>query len=324
MVESRHRVAVAVVDAGGRLRARAGAATTVTYARSALKPIQALPLIEDGVAERFGLSARELALCCGSHGGELIHVEAAASILRKIGADETALVCGPHAPLHPAAAKALEAAGRLPRRLHNNCSGKHAGMLALARHHGWSMAGYEQAQHPLQQRVLDEVARWCGVPIDEIGTAVDGCGVITFALSLPALARSFALLAAGARRSAQPSAASAIVRAMTRCPEYVGGTERLCTELIRVTEGRVFAKVGAEGVYCAGVPGAELGIALKIEDGARRAAEPALLAVLRTLGLLAQEELGELGRFAEPDVVNTRGERVGRVRASLELEATDG
>lgn len=317
-VESVHRVSVAVVDVEGRLRASAGDPGFMAVARSAVKPIQAVPVVEDGVADRFAFSKRELALCCASHSGEASHVELACSMLRRIGVGEEALVCGAHEPMHAQSADALRAAGHPPRRVHNNCSGKHIGMLALAVAHGWPVAGYERADHPVQARLLGALASWTGVAADEIPIAVDGCGVITYALPLHRLARAFAAFAAGAR--AGDATPRRIVRAMVRRPEYVGGTGRLCTELMRAARGRIFAKGGAEGVYCAGIPGAELGIALKVEDGANRAAEPALIGVLRALGLLSNDEMMWLAEFAEPDVKNTRWESVGRIRALIDLE----
>ena len=317
IVESRHCVSVAVVDGSGVLRASAGDPELVAYARSAVKPMQAVPLIEDGVLDRFHFTPVELALACASHSAEPRHVEGVYGMLRKIGADEHALACGAHAPMHEPSARALREAGRAPTRIHNNCSGKHAGMLALARAHGWPLAGYQDEAHEVQQRMLHEIARWTRMQPDEITCGVDGCGVVTFAVPLIALAGAFASFAAAARRG--EGAAARIVGAMTSHPEYVAGTDRMCTELMRVAGGRIFAKVGAEGVYCAGVPGAELGIALKVEDGALRAAEPVLLAVLRKLGLLSDDELATLARFVEPDIRNTRGERVGTVRAIVQL-----
>jgi L-asparaginase II len=317
MVESRHVVSVAVADGEGALRATAGDPELVTFARSAIKPLQALPLVDDGAAGKFGLGAAELALACASHNAEPYHVDVALTMLRRIGLDEHALACGAHPPMHEPAALALREAGRAATRVHNNCSGKHAGMLALARAHGWPVAGYHDVDHPVQQRMLQELTRWSGVAPEDITIAVDGCGVATFALPLSGMARAFGGLAAAARRG--ETAPAAVVRAMTTYPEYVAGTNRLCTELMRASAGRIVAKVGAEGVYCAAVPGAELGIALKVEDGARRAAEPALLGVLHALGLLSGDEIGVLARFAEPVVRNTRGERVGELRAVVEL-----
>ena len=319
-VESRHRVSVAVVDAHGQLRAWAGDPRMITFARSAIKPFQALPLVADGAADAFDLNASELAVCCASHSGEARHVAAVGSILRKIGADEEALACGPHAPFHELSARVLREAGEKPRRIHNNCSGKHAGMLALARHHGWPLAGYHLPGHPVQQRVTRELSQWTDVGEDDLLFATDGCGVVTFAAPLDRFALGFARLAAAARKGAAD--ASRIVSAMVRYPEYVAGTDRLCTTLMRAASGRIFAKVGAEGVYMAGVPGAELGVALKVEDGAQRAAEPALVAVLNKLSLLTGEEMAGLERYAEPRLKNTRGEEIGVIQSHVKL-ATD-
>jgi L-asparaginase II len=273
--------------------------------------------VDDGAADRFGLGADELALCCGSHSGEPRHVRAAESILRKAGVDADSLSCGPHPPFHAATRRDLVEAGLEPGRLHNNCSGKHAGMMLLARAHGWDPRGYERADHPVQERILTEVTRWTDLPAEAIGSATDGCGVICFALPLQNMALAYARLAADARRGS--TAAEAVVRAMTEHPEMVAGEGRLCTDLMRCTEGRVFAKLGAEGVYCVGVPGAELGIALKVEDGAGRALAPALLGLLRTLDLISEDDLGVLMRHAFPEVRNTRGEVVGQLRPRLKL-----
>jgi L-asparaginase II len=319
MVESVHRVHVAVADAAGRLRAHAGDARRRCWARSAIKPMQAVPLVEDGVVERYRFADRELALCCGSHSGEARHVETAAAMLRRVGLEEDALACGGHEPFDAAAAEALRAAGRRPGRLHNNCSGKHAGMLALARRHEWPTAGYHEADHPVQRRMLDELVRWTGLAREDVPVGVDGCGVATFGLGVDALARGFARFGAAAR-GGQPGPARVLL-AMTKWPDYVAGSGRLCTRLLGVSAGRIVAKVGAEGVYAVCVQGAELGIALKVEDGARRASEPALLAVLRALGLLSDDEVGELAAFVSPEVRNTRGERVGEIRVVLELES---
>lgn len=319
VIESRHQVSIAVVDAHGHLRATSGDPQTLTFARSAIKPIQALPLVEDGVAERYEFTEQELALCCASHNGEARHVETARAMLRKIGADEDALACGAHVPMGRTAANALVNTGRQPGRIHNNCSGKHAGMLALARYYGWPLVGYHLPEHPVQQRMLTEVARWSGAIADEIPIAVDGCGVSTFGLTLERMATAFAAYAGAARRGVEGPAR--IVQAMVRNPEYVAGSERMCTDLMRVARGRIFAKVGAEGVYLAGIPGAELAVALKVADGATRASEPALLATLRVLGLLSDDEIGQLEKYARPEVMNTRNERVGTIRAHIRLEA---
>jgi L-asparaginase II len=206
-------------------------------------------------------------------------------------------------------------------RLHNNCSGKHAGMLALARARGWDPEGYHLPEHPVQARILEEVARWTRMPAEAIGVGTDGCGVVCFALPLRRMALAFAALAAAAR-SGEPAPA-AVVGAMTAHPEMVAGPGRICTELARVTEGRLFAKVGAEGVYCVGVPGAELGIALKVEDGSERAVAPAVAGVLRELDLISEDDFGALHRYVFRELSNSRGEVVGEVRPVIRLRAAD-
>jgi L-asparaginase II len=316
LVESRHRVHLVIAHAERGVVATCGDPGYVSFVRSAIKMFQALPLVEDEVVAALGLTAEELALCTASHNAEPMHVDAALRLLAKAGVEEDALACGPHPPMHPPAAAALEAAGRPPSRIHNNCSGKHAGMLALARHHRWAAEGYHQLAHPVQQRVLDTLSTWAGVPSKDIVIAVDGCGLPTFALPLEAVARACAGLAAAA---ATPSPAQTVVQAMTRHPEYVAGTGRLCTVLMRTSSTPLFAKVGAEGYYCAGVPSMRLGLALKIEDGARRGSEPALLAALRAVDAVTDVELETLREFSRPLVLNTRGEIVGEVRTRLGL-----
>jgi L-asparaginase II len=186
LVESSHRVSIVVVDGAGHVRATSGDPDLVVFARSAVKPVQAQPLVDDGVLERFGWGDPELALACASHSGEAQHVDLAGTMLESIGVGENALACGAHMPFDDAAARLLRDRGMLPRRLHNNCSGKHAGMLALAAAHGWRLDGYNDPAHPVQRRMLEEMARWSGVAANDIGVAVDGCGVATFALPLRA------------------------------------------------------------------------------------------------------------------------------------------
>ena len=317
VAESRHRVHVAVVDAEGQLRAYAGEPETVTFWRSSAKPFQALAVVEDGAADRFGITDPELAVICGSHVGSPRHTAAAESVLRRAGLDAEALACGPHAPWHEPTRRELQEAGLEPVRLHNNCSGKHAGMLALARARGWEPQDYNRPEHPVQLRMLSEVARWAQMPAEAIAGGNDGCGVVCFALPLRNMALAYANLARAAR--AGERAPARVVGAMTSHPELVAGKGRLCTEIMRRSEGRVVAKIGAEGVYCVGVPGAEIGVALKVEDGSTRAVAPAILAVLRELDLMSEDDYGAMYALAYPDVVNTRGEVTGQLRPDVRL-----
>ena len=310
VVESRHRVHAVVAEASEGIVGGWGDEAWVTVLRSVAKPFQALPLVADGAARRFGISEEEIALCCGSHNSEEVHMEAARSILAKAGVPEELLVCGVHAPLLAARRDELSAAGTPWTPLMSNCSGKHAGMLALAAFHGWPLRGYDRTDHPLQRRIGREVAKWAGVTPAEMAWETDGCGVPTFALPLSALAMAVVRLAVAAREEGPPRR---IVRAMTRHPFLVAGTGRLCTRLMEEEGGRVFAKVGTEGVYVAGDLERGLGVALKVEDGAWRAAPPALIDVLDRSGILSAGARRALGDFAEPVLRNTRGDEVGRV-----------
>lgn len=339
-VESRHRVSAAVTDAEGRLIAYCGDPNLVTFMRSAAKPFQAIPLIEDGAAERFGVTSQEIALACASHNSEPYQVELVGAFLNRIGLSEGDLACGPHRPLSAELAL-VDADGATdlglssktatrtsqtassgtsaqpqssPRsRLASNCSGKHAAMLALAKHHGWPTAGYHVADHPVQERCRQTVARWAAVAKESMGEAVDGCGVVTFALPLSRMALTYAKLA-----SSNEPAAGTIVRAITSHPDLIGGRGRSCTALMQRYPGRVLAKVGAEGVYGAALLDRGIGIALKVEDGHNWAAVVALLVVLDQLGLdPSPRDL--LPEFARITIRNTRGEIVGHLQPSGRL-----
>lgn len=315
VVESRHALHLAVSDPGGRLVRWSGDPERLTYYRSAAKPFQALPLAEDGVAERFGLTDAELALCCGSHEGDEEHVEGARSILARAGLGEEALRCGPHPPFSPSAARRLAEAGDEPRPIHNNCSGKHAGMLALAVARGWEPEGYHRAGHPVQERMMAEVARWSGCRESKVATGVDGCGVVCFAVPLGAMAASYARFGLAAAEG-DPGPAR-IVGAMTTHPVMVGGRGRVGTRVMERTGLRAFVKLGAEGVYGGGLPDQGLGFALKVEDGGRRAVEAAVVGLLDALGAFDAGDREALEDLLRPPVTNTRGEEVGCLETEL-------
>lgn len=320
VVESRHEVHIAVSEVSGTLVARLGDTAGLTYYRSAAKPLQALPLVEEGIADRYALSPAELALCCASHEGEAEHVEGVRSILAKAGADEGLLACGPQVPFSPRSAQALARAGDEPKRIHNNCSGKHAGMLALAVGMGWDPAGYHLPDHPVQRRMLAEIARWTRLSVGEIATGVDGCGVVCFAVPLDVMAASFARFAEQSRSDGGPSR---IVSAMTAHPFMVGGTGRTCTDVMEVGEGAVFVKLGAEGVYAGGVPERGFGFAIKVADGGRRAVEVALVRTLGEMGAFSTAQVDALAKHGRPELINTRGEIVGLVRPDFSLGVGD-
>jgi len=315
-IESVHVVHVAVVDPAGRIIASVGDPDRPVFLRSAAKPFQALPLVEDGIADQVGMSPRELALACGSHGGQPEHVQTVRTFLGRIGMSEDQLECGPHLPMHEPSAHRLLESGAQPNRIHNNCSGKHAAMLAFAARKGWDPTGYVGAGHPLQDRMLAEVARWSETPTGDIETAVDGCGVVTFELPLHVLAGAFARFGASASRGEE---AGRVVGAMVAEPFFVAGDGRLCTDLMEQAGDRVFVKTGAEGVYAAGMCDGAFGVALKVEDGARRANDVALVAALAALGAIGEEDRLALSAHGRPEVLNTLGDAVGELRAELDL-----
>ncbi len=316
-VESSHRVHVAVVTAEGELVARVGDPRRITFFRSAAKPLQALPLVEDGVVEAFGLTDEELALSTGSHNSEPLHVETARSLLRKAGVEESFLGCGPHRPLREETAEDLIREGVVLGAVHSNCSGKHAGMLALAEHHGWDLAGYLAPEHPVQERVVRELARWTGCPAEEFRKGIDGCGAPTWAVPLDRMAGAYARFT---RAESSGGAARRIVEAMTVHPYFVAGTDRMCTAVMSTAGDRAFVKIGAEGVYCGGMRGRGLGVALKVEDGAWRANEAAMMHVLEQLDVFREGDLTELAAFRSPPIRNSLGQITGYVTARFELQ----
>ena len=314
--ESEHRVHAVVVNDRGELQWAVGDPNRATFLRSAAKPLQALPLLDDGVADRFDFTSSELALCCASHNSEPRHVQTVAGLLERLGLDESALACGGHPPLRPEEGLRLAGEGRRPGSLESNCSGKHTGMLALAVAHGWPVVGYEKEEHPVQRRMKAEVARWTDLDPARLETGVDGCGVTCVRAPLDRIAASFARLGVAARTE---GSARRIVRAMVEHPGMVAGLGRLDTAIMRSTEGTVFAKVGAEGVYAAGIPEAGLGVALKIEDGGWRAADVAFVHVLDRLGYTDPMRDDAVSSFRRPTIVNTRGEPVGRIDPEFDL-----
>ena len=318
VLESRHAVHVAVVDGAGALVAQAGNPDLVTFWRSAAKPFQAVPLVQDGVVERFGLTRQDLALACASHSSEPAQVGLVREFLQRIGCSERDLMCGPHRPLSDAVAKDYEMRGLRLTAIYSNCSGKHTGMLALAKAHGWPTEFYARIDHPVQQRCLKAVSEHTERAAKAIGVAVDGCGVACFALPLRNMALAYARLGSrewgvgpdGAdRREPLPTPHSQILQAMLHHPELIAGEGRPCTEMMRAHPGRVVTKVGAEGVYSALLIREGLGVTLKVEDGHSVAAALAIAAVLAELGLKPQP-----ASLLKKPITNSRGETVGEMR----------
>ncbi|HVR42461.1 MAG TPA: asparaginase [Thermoanaerobaculia bacterium] len=339
-LESSHYGSVAVVDSLGRLLAWAGDPAHRTFLRSAAKPIQAIPLALEGGIEEYELSSEELALVCASHGGEPKHVATAAALLRKGELDETDLLCGAHAPLDERAAAELRQSGDPPTPLHNNCSGKHAGMLLACRLLELPTADYVDPEHPLQKQTLQILAEFAGIDPDEIGLAVDGCGVPAYHLPLYRTALAYARFAGSARpNGSEPSlpryadAARDLFDAMTSHPDYVAGAWSMTTPLMEAFDGRLLAKEGAEGFYAMALepslaaPVLErlgfdeplaLGIALKIADGSMaRGRDPAVLRTLEQLGIPI--DTAPLAAYRDLRITNTAGRQVGRIRSEFEL-----
>jgi L-asparaginase II len=313
-IESRHRASLAVVDRHGRIVAAAGASEAPAFPRSAIKPIQALPVIESGAADRFAFTTAEIALSCASHGGEPAHAATAANMLARAGLGPQDLECGAHPPYHVPSQHALIRAGEAPTALHNNCSGKHAGMLATAVHLGEKTRGYILPEHPVQQRIVRVFEEMCGLDLASAPRGVDGCGLPQIAIPLRALALGMAQFGApDALPLARAAACKRIAAALIANPFMIAGSGRFCTAAMEIAAGKAIVKTGAEGVYMAAIPAKGLGIAIKIEDGAARAAEVALATLLARYGGFDDAQLAKLDALANPALTNAAGLRIGKI-----------
>ncbi|HEX8172218.1 MAG TPA: asparaginase [Thermoanaerobaculia bacterium] len=341
-VESVHRGSIAVVDSRGTLLAFAGDASLRTCLRSCAKPFQGIPLLEYGGVDEFDLTGEEIALTCASHGGEPLHVATAAALLRKGELDEEDLLCGAHEPYDEKASADLRASGEAPSPLHNNCSGKHAGMLLATRVMDVPSLRYIDADHPVQVLMRSTLADFAGLTSDEIPIAVDGCGVPAFFLSLHRTALAYARLMATSLRAESPGAldryadsASRVVESMTMFPHYVAGNWSITTPLLTAFGGELLAKEGAEGLYAMAVApalaaalterlrvadDASIGIAMKIDDGSMgRGRDPVILRLLELLGIDLDAH-PELHPYRHWPLHNHAGTYVGEVRADFDLE----
>ena len=327
-VESAHRGAIAVVDADGAMLAALGDVERPIFPRSAVKVLQALPLVASGAAEQLGLDDEELAIACASHGGEARHAQTAARMLEKAGLDASALECGAHWPYQEDAARALAVRGEAPSALHNNCSGKHAGFLCLAcALHGRGpglrgfVKGYVGADHPVMREVSAALQSATGYDLAATARGTDGCSIPTFAIPLRHLALAFARVATGVGLApAHARAAQRLRRAVAKAPFMVGGTGRFDTRVMERLGERVFCKVGAEAVYCAALPERGLGIAVKIDDGNNaRAAEVVMAATIEALVVLDDGEAAFMRSLSAPTLRNWNGIEVGGLRASETL-----
>ena len=320
LLESRHEGAVAVVDAENRPVFSLGDVDRPTYPRSAVKALQALVLVESGAVERYGLTDAELALVCASHSGEPDHVGAAQNMLSRAGLTVEALRCGAHPPIHQPSAVALYRAGNAPSALHNNCSGKHCGFLCAACATGTDPQSYTEPAHPVQREVRSVIENLSDAPLADQHRAIDGCSVPAWALPLKNLAFAFSRFGTGRRLS--PHRAKAAARLRTACaahPWYVAGTGRFCTEVMRRFGPRVFIKSGAEGVVCASLPAEGLGIAVKCDDGAGRASEVVITALLARFCAMSEYDRAGLEPFLHPTLRNWNGIAVGSLRPTEAL-----
>lgn len=318
--ESMHRGHIAVTNKQGEVLFSAGNPYYVTFARSTMKPIQAIPVLEAGAVEAFAFQPEEIVLMCASHNGEKPHIEAVRTMLDKLRLDICTLQCGPHEPYHKPSADWMKQQGIAPSSLYNNCSGKHAGMLALAKLLGSPVETYMELSHPVQQRMLAVVSAMSGVAEKDLAVGTDGCGVPVFGLSLAALATAFARL--GGTDGENPVRARAcrqIVEAIRQHPFFLAGSGRFDTRLIEVTGGRVIGKMGAEGVFAVAVPDRDIGLAVKIEDGSQRGLYPAAAEALRQLGLLSDAEYSALADVLQPALRNWKGTAVGEIKPVFQM-----
>jgi L-asparaginase II len=319
-VESRHEGAFVVIDGDGSTALSAGDIERPVFPRSAVKVIQALPLVESGAADRFGFDTRELALACASHSGEPAHAALAAGMLAKAKLDFTALECGAHWPTNQDAMVELARSGAKPSALHNNCSGKHSGFVCGCAQLGMSHEGYVKIGHDYQRLIAETMTDVTGARHEAENAGVDGCSIPTYAVPLKNLALGFARMTTGVGLgSERAEAARRLMQACMAEPFYVAGTGRVDTDMMKMAGGRIFMKVGAEGVYCGAVPQLGYGFALKIDDGAGRAAESAVIGLLARL-LSGDEALAQQLRDAATVTMrNWNGIEVGQVRPAGQL-----
>ncbi|CAM3273763.1 asparaginase [Filibacter tadaridae] len=320
-VESEHWGHIAVVDSKGNLLYSKGNPDRVTYARSSMKPLQAIPIVETGAADHFEFDPADLSLSCASHNGEDQHTNRVKNILSRLDLTTDSLKCGTHPPRWKETYEALIKADKEITPEYNNCSGKHSGMLTTAKHMNESLEDYYKLDHPVQKRILEVISDISEIPADDIEIGIDGCGVPVHGIPLKNLALSFAKMADPVSfPTKRKNAIEKITSAMMAAPEMVGGTDRFCSDFMRIEDGRMFGKAGAEGVYCIGDLETGLGIAIKIEDGNGRGVYPAAVEVLKQLDLLNEEQCEQLHSYLYPDLKNARDEVIGQLRPNFKLE----
>lgn len=320
-IESQHHIHIAVVNTNGKIIYSYGNPTLATFARSSMKPLQAIPIIETGTIEAYNFEPEDIAIMCASHNGEPIHRLRVLSILERVGQTEEALKCGTHIPRDIDSYKALIKEGKELSPVFSNCSGKHSGMIATAVHLNEDIGSYYLLEHPIQQRILDTISELLNFPKDKIGIGIDGCGVPVHQLPLNYCALLFAYLANPEliKENSHSQAIKTIRNAMMKHPELVAGKDRFDTDVMRVFEGRLVSKSGAEGVQCVGDAETGIGISIKSEDGNGRAAMVAMMEVLKQLGMCDKETNDKLSKYIEIPIKNMKKEIIGMVKPSFVL-----
>ncbi len=318
--ENIHCGDIAVVDYNKKLIKYVGNPYKRTFIRSSAKPLQAMAVVESGAYEAYGLNPSELAVMCSSHYAEPFHIDAVSSIFSKIGLTEDSLLLGKTYSLNEEVTQTLCRAGKNKQRIFNNCSGKHAGMLAISEHKKYDLKTYDLLDHPVQQMMLETVADLSEIKTDDIGIGTDGCGVPVFELPLFNMALSYAKLAnTSVLEGSRKKAADLVVKSMKSYPQMVAGTGGFCSELMAQSNGKVIGKLGAEAVYCVGLLEKGIGIAVKIEDGNVKVLSSVVMEVLKQLDVLDVAEMKALESFHIKENINTKNEKVGEIRPVFTL-----
>ena len=314
-IENIHRGDVAAVNCAGDIVHSVGNAYLQMFWRSAAKPFQALPFVKNGGLEKYNISEEELAVSVSSHSGEENHVTLVRGILEKLGLDESVLDCGVLRPLNGKAYKKLLLSGEPVTAVHNQCSGKHSQIIALAIMLGVSVEGYIRPEHPAQKLIFQHVAMASKMSEDKLEIGIDGCGVPVFYLPIYNMALAYARLSTPSEGDWREYkvAAEKIRNAMSNYPQVVSGTGRIDLAVPEITRGRIIAKIGSDAVYCLAVKDEDLGIAFKIEDGSFAAITPMVISVLKKFDLLTKSEAEELDKRFPPILKNHRGEVIGTI-----------
>lgn len=318
-IESIHHGAVAVVDSSGKLLYAVGDPDFLTFLRSSAKPFQASVVVESGTSEAFGFTQQEMAIIAGSHNGEKKHVRIVRSVLKKIGLNKSYLKCGTHVP-HYYTALGMTPPKKKFSPLQHNCSGKHAGMLAVCVYEGWNLEKYLSPRHPVQKLILRKISELCEYPERRINVGIEGCGAPTFALPLKNMAIGFSKLKSLiSKKQLTSQSLQVLADSMWRYPEMVSGRGRLDYELAIASKRNILAKAGAEAVHCGVILDKSYGLAVKILDGSRRAVAPASIEVYRQLGVLNRRQLKDLDDFVSPSIYDYQRKKVGYLKSDFKL-----